>query len=642
MDLKKFFTTLALLGILFRAMPQKDTARYLPEVEVVGQRINTLVIGATLEKVDTLALRTFSSKSVADVLAAHAAVSIRSYGPGGLSAASVRGSNTAHTAVVWNDINIASPMNGSMNLATLPAFMVHDLSVQYGGSGVLYGSGAVTGIIHIGGGSLLSQPNSVGVYGSLGSFGDRSVGASAKWGTPQMASSLKVFTQSARNDFSYKNTARFGYPIEKQTNAEAAQWGILQENTWKTSKKSFLKTGIWYQAYEKELQTLMTDTKPSQASQEDDNLFVCVHWKYVDSLFSFSVKEAYLFNQTVYDNPLPPTEHARSYAQSAISELEGKYSITPHQLIDLNLNYTREAGFSDDYAGEPVRNRFALALSYRLSAFSGRLRAVAGARAEWLKEQASPLVYSVGADYQLSKIVTLLGNFSRTYRIPTLNDLYWKNGMYTRGNPDLTPESGWSSQLGVKEHFDGRFTVDFSQTGFYNLIRDQIVWFPNAANVWMPDNKKIGRSYGFEGRINLGTTYRKNNLGLDAAYTYTRAQVADEERLLADAGQLIYIPQHQANVSLRWMFRNVSAYYTHNFYSKRYYDDVNSLEAYQTGNFTLNYKKRIRSVELTTSFCVANIAGTPYQVITWYAMPGRNYKLSLQCNFYPQKRNSKN
>ena len=72
---------------------------------------------------------------------------IKSYGLGSLATTSFRGGSASHTAILWNGFNLGSPMNGQLDLSLVPVSLANNVSIQYGGAGALWGSGAVGGAI---------------------------------------------------------------------------------------------------------------------------------------------------------------------------------------------------------------------------------------------------------------------------------------------------------------------------------------------------------------------------------------------------------------------------------------------------------------------------------------------------------------
>ena len=63
-------------------------------------------------------------------------------------------------------------------------------------------------------------------------------------------------------------------------------------------------------------------------------------------------------------------------------------------------------------------------------------------------------VFRSGVNYQLSKGTFLRGSFGQGYRYPTIMEMFVKTDydpVYIYPNPELEPEYGWSSEIGLKQ-----------------------------------------------------------------------------------------------------------------------------------------------------------------------------------------------
>jgi len=89
-----------------------DSLNTLENVEVVDTRAKQYNIGFKVDEINRGLLKSFEGFSISDVLSSASNVNIKTYGPGGLSSISIRGGSSNHTAVLWNGINLQSPMNG--------------------------------------------------------------------------------------------------------------------------------------------------------------------------------------------------------------------------------------------------------------------------------------------------------------------------------------------------------------------------------------------------------------------------------------------------------------------------------------------------------------------------------------------------
>jgi len=167
------FLQLVLVGYLCAQMSLSDTIR-MDEVKVYGNLRESHSIGATIYRMDSVKLKIFQNRSAAELLAM-GSVNLKSYGVGGLSSLTMRGGYSSQTIVVWNGVNIQNPMNGGANLSLFPVNMFSSIRLQYGGSGTIYGSGAISGILILNSNALFSQPNGGELSLSYGSGNTRSL-----------------------------------------------------------------------------------------------------------------------------------------------------------------------------------------------------------------------------------------------------------------------------------------------------------------------------------------------------------------------------------------------------------------------------------------------------------------------------------
>ncbi len=144
-------------------------------------------------------------------------------------------------------------------------------------------------------------------------------------------------------------------------------------------------------------------------------------------------------------------------------------------------------------------------------------------------------------------------NFSKNYRVPTFNDLFWETG----GNADLKAESALQFELGNDFKFK-HFNIQTN--AFYNDIQDMIQWIPTGGSAyWTPVNVNHVKTYG--GEI-IGTA-NWNNFQFKTIYTYTESinQATDKT--------LIYVPKHQFNLNANYFGKKWNA-----FIQNRWVDEV--------------------------------------------------------------------
>jgi vitamin B12 transporter len=604
----------------------------LNEVTVRSTRLEEFTIGAVVESPDSALVSTLSTASLAELLSVSTGVSVKNYGQGGVASVSLRGGGSSHTAVMWNGINIQSPMNGGVNLAVMPLAFNNDIKIQYGGAGTLYGSGAMSGIIHLSGKNLFSEENNITTDFAVGSFNTQSALARLKTGNKSVAFAITLFGKKSDNDFEFINTARMDKRREKQLNAGFYQKGFMKESHIRISDKSLITSALWYQHFDKDVQTLMTNSNRNRQNQVDDNLMGALNYKYYGNQFTLNLKQGAIWNGINYTDYAIPANSGDHKSLALVSEAEFRLNLRNGHIWSTGINYTTNKAESNSYDNMVQDHRLAAFSFLQINSLSNRLVSVFSLRNEMTDGTMHPIVFAYGGNYKLSGRFNWMGNFARNYRIPSFNDTFWGSDAYARGNPNLKPEYGWSGDTGFKYKHNGNpFQNEVTATIFFSRIEDWIVWLQDETTIWMPTNKKTGVSRGFELRWNNRLQHGSSVFGLTGTYNYTWSRMATDD--VYDGNQMLYVPLQQASTVLNWKYAHIEAFFLLNAVGERYYDFTNTLKPYVTGALFINYLVPTKLVDLSFNFKIRNIWDSQYQVTAWYAMPMRNYEIALNLRF---------
>ncbi len=638
MIFRKLTFLVFVLFLHFSVLAQSiDSLNTLDNVEVVDTRAKKFSTGLKVDVLDVSLLKSFQGYSISDVLSSASNVNIKTYGPGGLSSISIRGGNSNNTAVLWNGINLQSPMNGGLNLSTLPMDLLGDVSLQMGGSGTLVGSGASFGVLRLSSSSILEKKNSAFLSSSIASYSNYRVAMGTNFYLGNSIFSVKGFYQDSKNDFEFVNTAKFGKPTEKQTNSAYNQYGIVVDNKTLINDNLIFLGSVLYNKFDKDIQTIMSSYLPSDANQVDENLFVSAIFKYSEDKLNLNFKNAYVNSKIDFTNSKSKGSQSISKSKSFISEIESDYSFdTDYVFKSKNnfysaVNYTYETAESDGYSENPSRNRISLIAILKGRMFSDKLSYALSFRDEIIDAEILPIQFSYGLELNLNKYLNFRSNISEVYRVPTINDLYWQESGFAVGNPNLENEEGITMDFGMIQHFGGEVVkFELDETVFANIIDNLIVWQPRSSDgKWKPVNKSIGVSSGFELGANLSIYLGESTFGVKESYSYTNAKTSDDD---GDTWERqIYTPEHNSNTTVWWEYKNIRANFLLNYYSQRNTDYVgNSLPAYSLGDFSLGYNFKIHNLGISLLAKVNNLWDTQYQVTSGYAMPMRNYMLSAK------------
>ena len=545
MNLFKVNCVFLLTGISFSGYAQEnvaDTIRQLNVVEVSTSRLILFSNANKSETLDSALLDRYTSSNLADILLNESQIFIKSYGLGSLASSSFRGSGANHNSVLWNGFNLQSPMNGIIDLSLIPANFMNNVAIQYGGAGALWGTGAVGGSIHLSNFSENNKGLTVATTSSFGSFSDKQQQVNAEFSKKRLISSLKVFNHDAKNDFPFINSAQYGKPQQKQTNAELKEYGFLQENYFTINNYQKINTRLWYQSNDRNIPPSMTQNI-SVSNQKDEFYRATAEWQRVKEKLTLLIRAAYFDEFLSFTDSLINIEN-KSRTKVFISEGETRFSISKYDLLNIGVNNTYSEAITKDYVENAHQNRTAVFASYKLHSKNNNWDVVLSARQEFIENKTIPIAPSIGIKGKIFRHFYIKANAAKHYRIPTFNDLYWAQG----GNPNLLPENGWSEEASLEHLYNlKKVSWELSATAFNRNIDNWIIWLPNNYGIWSPENILTVWSRGLEYKAKINFRKNKFNFQLSGLYNYIlstneKASTANDASL---DKQLIYVPIHR-------------------------------------------------------------------------------------------------
>ncbi len=522
-------------------------------------------------------------------------------------------------------------MNGGSDIALISNSFIDNLSVQYGGSGALLGSGAIGGAVIIKDLPKFDNGFYISYNGCYGSFSTQQQNLTLNYGNKVFYTSLKTYFATSENDFKYNNTAEPGNPVTFQKNASYKQWGILNEEYFKVNEKQKVSLKFWYQNNFRQIPPLMTQTL-SKANQKDESYRITADWQRIGK-FSFFLRTAFFFEDEKYNDSISEVFSNNIFITN-ISEFETKIALGKLHLINIGLNNSYSEAKSEFYSGNPALNKTAIFASYKFVSNNNIVRSSATIRQEYAMNGFLPIMPSLGIECNIFKSLLLLKTgINRNYRLPTLNDMFWNPG----GNPELLPEDGWSEDFGLKHSNKIKdFIYEISATGYNSLINNWIIWLPQM-NYWSPENVSKVWSRGVETKLKAELNFKKLNTYILALYNYTASTNKDINSSNGNSlnKQLIYVPENTANISFNISFFGFTLTYNHQFTGKRYTTSDNSefLTPYNIGSFFISKQFKFNNLGIKIFADINNIWSEDYQTIAWRAMPEINFKGGISVDF---------
>jgi iron complex outermembrane receptor protein len=239
--------------------------------------------------------------------------------------------------------------------------------------------------------------------------------------------------------------------------------------------------------------------------------------------------------------------------------------------------------------------------------------------------------FSVAMQFRLteSRDYFINANLSRNSKIPAMNDMHCEPG----GNPELRNEYSWMYELSFDMHqnLSDNMRMKYDLTVFHYDIKDMIQWQPGEYSYWTAGNVQSVNTNGLETSLafdhlqgNTRSSF-KTGYSLNMAFSDSPASGSN----LSDENQLIYVPLHQFNASLRVSSGIFYASWVTDYTGKRYITADNSkfLDGYLLNNLNSGIKITINSTIIDLNFSIDNIFSEDFQTIAYFPLPGRSYNV---------------
>ena len=599
-----------------------DTVYHLPDAVVEGDRFSLLPVGSLRDSLSLSRAKRYGL-SMAAILSENTAVFLREYGPAGLSLASVRGTGAQQMAILWNGLNIQSPMNGQKDLRLLPAFFFEEAEMIYGSSAGLAGSGAIGGTLRLSTAMPARKGWNSDATLSTGSFGKRAAGFSLSYGDAHYRGKLSFYGSGSRNDYPFLNSSINPPAEERMTHARSQQWGMQYQSVI-LLKKSSLDIHYMHLASDRQLPPGIFENK-SEKSQQDAGNYVKLGWKRGNKKHYWHINGGWIGEKINY-NDTSLNLYARNRSRSLVFQ--------PDYTLTLNAKWMMRAGFFLRYdrarlnplSKDVERHEEALLVSWIYTP-GRKVMMHLDLRQGKSSQGIHPFIPSLAASLALGKW-TVKGKVSRHYREPTLNDLYWQPG----GNPQLKPERGWAGDLSLLfEYGNEKHLLSGGLSAYANAMLDQIVWRPAGGSLWRPENVAKSYARGLEWRLQAASLKGHVRFRTGMVLAYTRA-LRDR---WSNELQMAFIPRWNGNAWLQMEYRRWTLSYRHRYSGVRYSDNSNSypIDAFDLGELECARSFARGKTRMNVYARVSNIWNESYRVMPAYFMPPATFNTGIYLHF---------
>ncbi|MDV2446239.1 TonB-dependent receptor [Elizabethkingia anophelis] len=555
-----------------------------------------------------------NATNLSEVLRFQSPVYIKENGRGAVSSPSFRGTTAQQTAFVWNGININSSFLGQGDINNTGLLGYDQLDIKPGGGSVIYGSGAIGGSIHLNNtlefnkglkGSLYSEAGSYETFNTLlrTSYSNEkfSIKFSGNYTISKNDYEVDEKNYINRNGNYYNTTFNFGLSYKLNYNNKISWQSQLFDSS---------------QHYPVFFET----TTPTKYKAQNTRSLIA--WEYNKKNINNNLRLAYTEeNFQYYANIAEPKSNGGS-GKNYIIKNDFNYFLNDKLNINIISEFQQNKGEGYQSGIKDIsRSIFSLAGLIRYFPFK-KLSFETGVKKDFIEDISSPLLFSFSGKWNALKFYNIKTSFTKNFRYPSFNDLYWQPG----GNINLKPET--AIQLDMNHEFK---INDFSLviSPFYIKIKDMIRWLPTASGYWAPINTDNVESYGSEVQIDYRKKITENhNINAQLGYSFTKSVNSDTQK------QLMYVPLHKFFSNIGYEYKFMKLYIQGMWNGKTYTTSDESNNEALKSYFVLN--AGISGTLLkhySVGFKINNITNTVYETTLYYPLPMRNYSLFVNINF---------
>jgi len=592
----------------------------IEEIEVSAWRYQTYNKRA---KIQFDQIQTSFASDLNDLLQSELGIIQTQYGPGLLSNNLSRGLGARHHNILWNGISLQNSMNAVIDYSLVPINPFQNINLYKGASSHIHGSGSIGSLIDLSSQFLPSDFNTA-IDFNVGSFNNYRFSVARRFISARWKFSINGYYKYAENEFPFN----FNGERVNQKNAQQNIGGVNMH------LKHISKIGNFDIAYWK--QNAYREIPPSKTSiginakQYDEFNKYSLKWSSTIKRNHFYLQTSYSSDRLLYnDDTIVPSDSKVKRLQ-----VDGEWSFNNELFNQFSIGF--QSIFDHAYASVYVedaqrtqhaiytRQQFNIAKRFSLT-FHQRLL---------LNNSSAPFIFGANLTYVWPSKSSLSIKGNRVYNLPGFNDLYWPG----LGNIDLIPESGYTYEVGLNTFLSKQKNITIGFDLFWNDLDNWIIWLPNEQNIWRPQNARKINTYGIEMDLSHRLDLNKITVSNRVHYYYTRSRIKEQVGQTIDlrGKQRLYIPLHKLQHGLDITILKFTFKYTQSITSKRYTNQTNSnfLNAFYTADFKVKWEfKREGGLNASLFASVINIWNTDYELIPFFAMPGRQYSLKTIIKF---------
>jgi vitamin B12 transporter len=654
--------SLALLALPSIVASADDAALHMERIVITATRTATTILDSP-DNVTVITAEELSAAGVATVaeaLESVAGVEIADSGTAGsVKSVRIRGSASAQVLVLVDGVRMNDSRQGATDLSLLPAEMIERIEVLRGGTSALYGADALGGVVNIITKNRADRDLTLTL--ANGSFIPHDA-VEVTEGFPDL-----IETPVAADRLDLVDTQRIGL----QASGRAGPVDLLVTGSFTRAANGFVWDDTQYvDAWRKQVNAgflggdaFLSLTAPAadgrlgfkgQINYSSMGAPGSLSWPSTDSAQQRTAFQGQLFYENPQLTPALSLEVRLFYKLTSLA-YQDPDAFPPaddvHTLHSLGIDVQQQASFVDflqlvygvsalaDLAESTMigrRQRFAGGAFLETPLYIGEMLTVTPVlRYDLYSDFPGSLTWKLAAVLRLSDSLSLKAGGGKSYRAPTLNDLYWPTDLWSEGNPDLIPETGYSGELGLSLKTD---QLELNASAFVRYVQNGIEWQDQDPD---PDpfayfGKPVNVGEALFPGAQVDVDFQPvSGLHLSGGYTFLYSLVlegASTPYTVADDKRAIYSPVHTADAAVRWDNGKTRIGADARFTARQFTNEANTTSL--PGYVVVNAEARQRlTPNLAVSLSGKNLLNTIYQTVNDYIMPPLSIWLGVEIGY---------
>jgi len=585
------------------------------EVVVAATRIPqaTRDVGVSVSVVPRERIEELNAQNAGEVLEEVTDVRMNTYGSmGAESDITMRGSSASEVLVMVDGrpVNVASV--GKTDLSMYPVDQIERIEVIRGPASVLYGAGAMAGVVNI---VTRDPPKQL------------QTDLSASYGTKNTRI-IQLDNGAKLGDIGYLITASQNASDGWRENSACDGYNISGKLDYDMTQESRLTLNSGFSRQNKGVPGSTSWPSPDAKQYDEQSWFDLTH-KYEFETNSCLTSKIFLNqNWQDYKDPDSFTDDTSRNNKTGV-DIQQTLPAGERQLLLGGIYLENDAVNIKDADGISRiggnRDLFtgAVFMQDEIS-FLERFVATPGLRCDMQSKWGAELSPKISGLYKIIEGTGLKASVGRGFRAPTVSELYWRDN-YNEGNPDLKPEESFSYDAGIQQSLGEKSMLQVSL--FQSHMKNLIAWFDDGKGIYRAQNVNDAFLQGLETELNARLTKE-----ISGALNYTLLGAKDTSGQY-DGETLTYRPKNKVGARLgyqsKWGFKcNVNAEYTDSVYADR--ANTKELGGFMTlGAYVA--QTLFKGVEIYARG--DNILDKQYQLLNGYPMPGASIMGGLKATF---------